>query len=140
MASPISRFSNIAISGLAHCDADVVVTSTEIESQIAPTMERLNVPLGLLEGLTGIVTRRFWKEGVVPSDAAALAAEKVLDNSPVDRDDIGAVINTSVCRDYLEHQPQRSCRARSVSARPVSTSTLAVRALASCKVPRSLHR
>lgn len=102
MAAPISRFSDIAISGLAHCDADVVVTSTEIESQIAPTMERLHVPLGLLEGLTGIATRRFWTEGMVPSDAAALAAEKVLDNSPVDRGDIGAVINTSVCRDYLE--------------------------------------
>lgn len=92
----------MAISGLAHVDADVVITSTELESQIAPTMERLNVAQGLLEGLTGIVTRRFWSQGVEPSDAAALAAEKVLDATPVDRGAIGAVINTSVCRDYLE--------------------------------------
>lgn len=65
-------------------------------------MERLEMPLGLLEGLTGIATRRFWSEGMAPSDAAALAAEKVLAAAPVDRSQIGALINTSVSRDFLE--------------------------------------
>jgi 3-oxoacyl-[acyl-carrier-protein] synthase III len=102
VAAPRSRFSNVAISGLAHVDADVEVLSSELESQITETMERLNMPTGLLEGLTGIRTRRFWSEGMAPSDAAALAAQKVLANTPVDQSKIGALINTSVSRDYLE--------------------------------------
>ena len=65
-------------------------------------MQRLAMPVGLLENLTGIKKRRFWSEGMAPSDAAALAAEKVLDRSSIDRSGIGALINTSVSRDYLE--------------------------------------
>jgi len=87
---------------LAHVDADVVVSSCELESQISGTMQRLAMPVGLLENLTGIKKRRFWSEGMAPSDAAALAAEKVLDRSSIDRSGIGALINTSVSRDYLE--------------------------------------
>ena len=102
MAAPRSRFSNIAIAGLAHVDAGVTVTSAEIESQITETMDRLGMPAGLLEGLTGIANRRFWDVGMAPSDAAALSAQKVLDESGVDRSKIGALINTSVSRDYLE--------------------------------------
>lgn len=102
MAAPRSRFSNIAITGLAHVDAGVTVSSSEIESQIVPTMERLHMPQGLLENLTGIVNRRFWDVGMAPSDAAALAAEKVLAQTSVDPAQIGVLINTSVSRDYLE--------------------------------------
>lgn len=65
-------------------------------------MERLGMPIGILESLTGIASRRYWTEGMAPSDAAALAAEKVLAATPVDRSKIGALINTSVSRDYLE--------------------------------------
>lgn len=102
MVAPRSRYANIAISALAHVDADVVVSSSELESQIEPTMQRLEMPLGLLEGLTGIKNRRFWSRGMEPSDAAALAAEKALSKRAVDRTKIGALINTSVSRDYLE--------------------------------------
>ncbi len=102
MAAPRSRFTKVAISALAHVDADVVVSSSELENEIAATMERLSMPPGLLEALTGITNRRFWSQGMSPSDAAALAAEKVLAASPVDPSKIGAVINTSVSRDYLE--------------------------------------
>ncbi len=102
MAAPRSRFFNVAVSGLAHVDADVEVSSSDLESQITETMERLSMPPGLLEGLTGIKNRRFWSEGMAPSDAAALAAQKVLTQTPVDPSKIGALINTSVSRDYLE--------------------------------------
>ena len=44
---------------------------------------------------------------LTPSDAATLAAEKVLDDAGIDRGKIGVVINTSVCRDYLE--PSTAC-------------------------------
>jgi 3-oxoacyl-[acyl-carrier-protein] synthase-3 len=96
------RYSNIAISGIEHVDAPVVIASCEIDEQLSGMYERLNQPSGLLQSLAGIEERRFWGVGVQPSDAAALAAEKLLENSNIKREDIGILINTSVCRDYIE--------------------------------------
>jgi len=90
------------ISGLAHVDAPHVVTSAEIEQQMASTLERLGVEPGLLEGLSGIRERRVWDAGTLPSEVAAQAGELALAGSGVDRNDLGALLNTSVCRDYLE--------------------------------------
>lgn len=61
----------------------------------------------LLEEISGIRYRRLWDEGTLPSDAATAAAESVLSHSDVDRSRIGLIINTSVCRDYLE--PSTAC-------------------------------
>jgi 3-oxoacyl-[acyl-carrier-protein] synthase-3 len=61
----------------------------------------------LLEEVSGISARRFWEKGTQPSDAATLAAEKALDEAGIDRAKIGVIINTSVCRDYLE--PSTAC-------------------------------
>lgn len=102
MPAPQLRFSEVAITGLAHVDADVVVTSESIGDQLSTTLERFGMPLNLLESLTGINERRFWSEGIQPSDAAVLAAEKLLGSSDVDPSAIGLLINTSVCRDHLE--------------------------------------
>lgn len=96
------RYSNIAIAGVSHVDAPIVVTSTEIDSQLDDAYARHGIAPGLLEGLAGIKERRFWEDGVQPSDAAAMAAQKLLDSVDIDPDDIGILINTSVCRDYIE--------------------------------------
>ncbi len=96
------RFKNVAIAGLGYVDAPIRVTSADIEEQIAPAMKRFRVPNGLLESLTGIVARRFWEAGVQPSEVATSAACLALENAGVDRQQIGVLINTSVCRDYIE--------------------------------------
>ncbi len=96
------RYEQVVISGVAHVDAPQVVTSAEIEDQMATTLERLGVEPGLLEGLSGIRERRVWGAGTLPSEVAAEAGELALTNSGVDRHDVGALLNTSVCRDYLE--------------------------------------
>ncbi len=96
------RYEQVVISGLAHVDAPQVVTSTEIEDQLATALERLGVEPGLLEGLSGIRERRVWGAGTLPSEVAAQAGELALATSGVDRHDVGALLNTSVCRDYLE--------------------------------------
>ena len=70
-------------------------------------MERLAIKPGLLEGLSGIVERRWWDEGTMPSDAATKAAEIAIERAGVDRERIGMIVNTSVCRDYLE--PSTAC-------------------------------
>ena len=100
-------YDNIAIVGLAHVDAPIELASAAIEDQLSETMTRLNIHQGLLEGLSGIKSRRLWEEGFKPSDAATLAAEKALEESGVDRNDLGILINSSVCRDYIE--PSTAC-------------------------------
>ncbi len=102
MSAPQSRYSEVAITGLANVDGDIVVTSQSIEEQLSATLARFEMPGDLLQSLTGIDERRFWSEGMVPSDAAVLAAEKLMAESDVDPDAIGLLINTSVCRDHLE--------------------------------------
>ena len=102
MTRAAQRYENVLISGLAHVDAPDVVTSAEIEAQLAPTLERLGMPIGTLEELSGIAERRVNKAGTMPSEVAAEAGELALARSGVAREDIGVLINTSVCRDYLE--------------------------------------
>jgi 3-oxoacyl-[acyl-carrier-protein] synthase-3 len=52
--------------------------------------------------LTGIRERRFWDADQQASDAATLAAQKVLDKTGIPRESIGCLISTSVCKDYIE--------------------------------------
>jgi 3-oxoacyl-[acyl-carrier-protein] synthase-3 len=78
------------------------ISSGSIEAQISKTMDRLGIQQGLLEGLTGIRERRFWDPGVMPSEVATLAARKVIDKAGIDPQEIGCLINTSVCKDCIE--------------------------------------
>ncbi len=96
------NFKNVSVLSVAHVDAPHRVTSEEIEQQLAPTMNRLGIRTDLLRELSGIIERRFWDEGVMPSEVAAKAGEKALEKAGVDRSKVGILINTSVCRDYLE--------------------------------------
>ena len=96
------RYDDVVITGLAHVDAPHVVTSTDLETRLADTLARLRITPGLLEKLSGIAERRVWDEGTMPSEVAARAGEAALARSGVDREDIGALINTSVSRDHLE--------------------------------------
>ncbi len=101
------KFKNVVIQSLTAIDPPIRVTSIEIEKQLKATFDRLDIRDNLLEEVSGIGARRFWESGTQPSDAATLAAEKVLDDSGIDRGRIGVIINTSVCRDYLE--PSTAC-------------------------------
>jgi 3-oxoacyl-[acyl-carrier-protein] synthase-3 len=101
------KFQHVVIQSLASVEAPIRVTSREIEQRLKPTLDRLGVREDLLEEVSGIGARRFWHEGTSPSDAATLAAEKALDEAGIDRGRVGVIINTSVCRDYLE--PSTAC-------------------------------
>ena len=101
------RFQNVVIQAVAAIEPPIRVTSREISERLLPTLQRLGIRTELLEDLSGIVARRLWKKGTLASDAATMAAEKVLAQSELDRNRIGVIINTSVCRDYLE--PSTAC-------------------------------
>jgi 3-oxoacyl-[acyl-carrier-protein] synthase III len=101
------RFENVSIVSVEHIDAPIRVTSKEIEERLRPTMDRLRLPPNLLRELSGIEARRWWNEGVVPSDAAATAGGSALEAAGIDPRDIGVLVNTSVCRDFVE--PSTAC-------------------------------
>ncbi len=96
------RFENVSIYGVAHIDAPIRVASEEIEKRLAPTLERLGMRADLIRNLSGIIERRILDEGMQPSDVAAQAAEKAIEQAKITREQVGILVNTSVCRDYIE--------------------------------------
>jgi len=101
------RFENVAIVGLSHVDAPHRIASHELEAPLLPTYTRMGLPPRMLESLTGVRARRFWDPDVRPSDAAARAGQKVLADTNVEAARVGVLVNTSVCRDYVE--PSVAC-------------------------------
>ena len=107
MPRALQRYEHVVVSALAHVDAPVRVTSAELEAQLAGTMARIGLPPGTLESLSGIVERRFWEPGATPSSVAAEAAVRLFATSTVDASEVGALVNTSVDRDFVE--PSTAC-------------------------------
>ncbi len=103
----MARYDQVTIEAIAAILPPHHISSLELEQEIAGTLERLGVPLGNLERLTGIRERRFWDLGVMPSEVATLAAEEAIAAAGVDRSRIGCLINTSVSKDYIE--PSVAC-------------------------------
>ncbi len=100
-------FEKVVVAGLACIDAPHRITSADIEDRLAATMDRLDMRGGLLENIAGINARRYWDDGVQPSDGATLAARAALDASGIDPGRVGLLVNTSVCRDFIE--PSTAC-------------------------------
>ena len=96
------RYQNVYIEGMGYEIPSNVVTTEAIDSQLAPVYSKLGMQPGSLEVMTGLRERRFWDDGTRPSEAATKAAVKALNNASMVPDQIGALLNCSVCRDYLE--------------------------------------
>jgi len=79
-----------------------VVSSTELEARLAPVYERLKLPVGRLEMMSGIRERRFWTDHTKPSDGAVLAGRKAIRASGIDPADLDCLFFTGVCRDMVE--------------------------------------
>jgi 3-oxoacyl-[acyl-carrier-protein] synthase-3 len=96
------RYENVCIEGMGYFIPEHVVTTQWIEEQLAPLYEALHIPEGRIEQLTKIRERRWFDKGVAFSDAASWAGERALRDAGVDPDEVQFLINTSVCRDYIE--------------------------------------
>ena len=101
------KFQNVSVIGIAHVDAPHRITSADLENQLSPIIERIKARPDIIQSLTGIVARRFWEPGRQPSEAATMAAEKAILNAGIDKSQLGILLNTSVCRDYIE--PSVAC-------------------------------
>ncbi|MFA5266231.1 MAG: 3-oxoacyl-ACP synthase III [Opitutaceae bacterium] len=96
------RFENVCIESLATAFPEETWSSAAIEERLRPLYERLKLPFGRLELMTGIKERRFWPDGTQPSQASAAAGKAVLARSGISPDKIGLFIHAAVCRDMLE--------------------------------------
>ncbi len=96
------NFRHAVIDAIAYEAPPTAWSSADIEQQLAPLYERLRLPEGRLELMTGIRERRFWDHAIRPSEAAALAGRKALERSGLDASQMEVCIHASVCRDMLE--------------------------------------
>ncbi len=79
-----------------------VVSSEQIEARLSSLYERLRLPAGRLELMSGIKERRLWPPGTRPSQAATLAGRRVIEKADLDPQDIECLVFTSVSRDMME--------------------------------------
>jgi 3-oxoacyl-[acyl-carrier-protein] synthase III len=98
----VYHYANTAILAVTAVDAPVTVTSRQFDDALADTYERLGLRGGMLENLAGISERRWWTPDVSFAEAAAMAGAKALAEAGIAPDQIGLLVNTSVCRDRLE--------------------------------------
>jgi 3-oxoacyl-[acyl-carrier-protein] synthase-3 len=96
------RYLNTCIESLAVALPDEIWTSAEIEERLRPLYERLKLPAGRLELMTGIRERRMWPAGTRSSDASAAAGRAVLAKSGVRAGQVELFIHAAVSRDMLE--------------------------------------
>lgn len=96
------KFENVCLESLAVALPDEIWTSAEIEARLAPLYDRLKLPAGRLELMTGIRERRMWPAGTRASDASAAAGRAVLAQSALRAEQVGLFIHAAVSRDMLE--------------------------------------
>lgn len=96
------RYHNVCIESLQFVTPDIEIPTRDIEASIAPLYQKMGLKPGWLQAVTGIRARRFWERGWKPSDVAALAAEKALSMTSLKREELGALVSCSVCKDYIE--------------------------------------
>lgn len=102
------RFSRACIESFGYSLPEEAISSDEIEVRLAPLYERLRLPEGRLELMTGIRQRRLWPAGMLPSTQSIVSGERAIEAAGIDRREIGALVHGSVCRDHLE--PATACR------------------------------
>ncbi len=95
-------FDHVCLESIVCSLPDDIVTSAELEQQLAPLYERFNLHVGRLELMSGIAERRFWPRGAPPSAGSTQAGQMALSAADVPAADIDFLIHTSVSRDFLE--------------------------------------
>ena len=96
------KFENVCIEALAVALPEESWSSVQIEERLRPLYERLKLPAGRLELMTGIRERRMWPAGTRPSDASAAAGKAVLAKSRLKAEQVELFIHAAVSRDMLE--------------------------------------
>lgn len=101
------RFKNVCLESYAITVPPIEVTSAEVEDKLAGVYEKLGIPFGTLERLTGIGSRRLWDAKERPSGLGTEVTRQAIEKSGLDPKDIRALLSCSVTRDFFE--PATGC-------------------------------
>lgn len=112
------RFQHVCLEAFSYTLPEEVVTSEELEDRLKPVYDRLHLPAGRLELMTGIRERRFFPVGTRPGSVSAQTVRKAIDQSGIPVEMFGALIHGSVCRDQLE--PATACGVHAAAGLPGS--------------------
>lgn len=102
------QFRDVSLLSVGYVRPPEVITSDDIEQRLAPVYERLRLPTGRLEGMSGIQSRHLWAPGTRITDMSARSSKLALQAADFDVQRVGCLIHASVCREYLE--PATACR------------------------------
>lgn len=111
-------YRRVCVEALGHTLPPHIVTSAEIETRLGPVYERLGLPEGRLELMSGIRERRFFDRGTKPGDISAQTAKSLIESSDIDPREIGLLLHGSVCRDQME--PATACAVHAACGLPAS--------------------
>ncbi len=96
------KFNKVRLHGFGYELPPRVVTSAQLEERLSPLYQRLKLPPGRLEMMSGIKERRFWDEGMRPSDGAVLAGRKAIAAAGIDPAELECLFFTGVSRNMME--------------------------------------
>lgn len=101
------QYSDVCIESFGYTIPEEIWSSADVESKLEPLYQRLRLPEGRLELMTGIRERRFWDRQAKPSQLSVNSCRLALDAAELDPQQVGCLIHGSVCRDFLE--PATAC-------------------------------
>ncbi|MBR6470788.1 MAG: 3-oxoacyl-ACP synthase III [Victivallales bacterium] len=96
------RLGHVNLLAFAQVTAPITMTSADLEERLRPFYERLHLPEGRLEMMTGIRERRFWTPGTLPSEVAAEAGRLALQKARLEAAALDAVVFCGVSHDFAE--------------------------------------
>ena len=96
------KFQKVCIESLGYTLPSENWSSADVEQKLSPLYQRLKLPEGRLELMTGIAQRGFWPPDVRPSQVSVRSGTAALEAAEIDPQMIGCLIHGSVCRDFLE--------------------------------------
>ncbi|MEL6106840.1 MAG: 3-oxoacyl-ACP synthase III [Planctomycetota bacterium] len=96
------KFNHVRLASIGAILPSEIWSSDHIEKELAPLYERLRLPEGRLELMSGIGERRVWPQGTSPSGPSIRSGKAALEAAGVSADAVGCLIHASVCRDFLE--------------------------------------
>ncbi len=102
------HFHRVCLESFGYVLPEEVITTDELELRLAALYQRLRLPEGRLELMTGIRERRFFPPHTRPSSISIESARRAIEASGIDPRQFGALVHGSVCRDFLE--PATACR------------------------------
>lgn len=96
------RYTRVCLHEFGYRLPPVELSSAAIEERLQPLYERLKLPAGRLELMTGIAARRLWPPGTRPSEGAAAAGAVAMAKAGIDPGELECLLFTSVSRDMME--------------------------------------